>query len=536
LNDQENVELSYTNKNLFLFASYNHLSGKQDWNPKIFFTVYEDTLWQQSVDLPQINPDNDQQLTAGLDWAITQKQAIGGQYQGTAGNKQVNFSGTEDVWANGTAFDKICSRVNSKNKSGQHIVNTFYIGNYTENFNLRLDMDYLNRHNKTNQKINEFSNVENRNVTISGLSDYHLFAAKLTMEYHLKDSSRLEFGGEYNQINGSGFLINPEQYIENNTYTNEEKKAAGFVIYSHLSGKLHFQAGIRYEFVDTKFTEDSTKQVKTDGKQARFYPNLSISQAVGKTQMGLSFSRKIKRPSFSLLYQNNDYTNRLLTQKKNPYLLNEDIYSLDYYLKQAIFDFTLGYIYKKNPIAFTVENVKENTAQSLMTYINYPDYHEFNALLTANFNYKAGQSQINAGLRKPFFNVNYRGETLYRNRTSFSFDIFNDIILPKEYIISVHLLYQGKLNYYVAEYAEYKTLELGLRKTFLNDKLSVHLQADDVFKWLKDIKTIKINTVSYVQNMELETRFLTLTISYRFNNPKKIYRGKNASEDDIKRL
>jgi hypothetical protein len=488
------------------------------------------------VDLPQIYPDNDEQMTAGMDWTINQKQAVGGQYQGTFSNKQVNFTGVEDVWANGTAFDKISSVINSKNKSYQHLINAFFIGNYSEKFNIRLDMDYLNRHNKTNQEVAESSATENRNVTISGLSDYNLYAGKLTMEYHLKENSNLEFGGEYSQIDGSGFLINPEQYFESTVYTNKEKKAAGFVNYSRLFGKWNFQAGIRYESVYTKFTEDSIKQVKADLTSMGFYPNLSISQEVGKIQMGLTLSRKIKRPSFSLLYHNNDYTNRLLTQKRNPHLLNEDIYLFDYYLKYKVFDFTLGYIYKKDPIAFNIESVKDNPSQSVTTYVNYPHYHEFNALLNANFNYKIWRSRINAGVRQPFFKMNYKGEALYRNRTSFSLDFFNDIIFPKEYIFSIHLVYQGKLNYYVAEYEGYKSVEVGLRKSFFDNKLSVNLQADDVFKWLKDTKIIEINTISYIQKMELETRFLTLTISYHFNNYKKKYRGENAASDDIKRL
>jgi hypothetical protein len=52
-----------------------------------------------------------------------------------------------------------------------------------------------------------------------------------------------------------------------------------------------------------------------------------------------------------------------------------------------------------------------------------------------------------------------------------------------------------------------------------------------------DKMTAKINNISYIKETERESRYVTWSISYRFNNnPKKKYRGENAAVDDIERL
>jgi hypothetical protein len=386
----------------------------------------------------------------------------------------------------------------------------------------------------SHQQVKESSDIENREVTLKTQSGFNLYAGKLTAVYHWGENSQLEAGGEHNRIEGDGRSINPEQYFRSSFYTNSEEKTAGFINYNQVFGKLNFQLGIRYESVRSKATEDSTRQVKTNRKYHGFYPSLSLSQTVGNTQMGLELSRKTKRPDFSVLNSSDLYINRFLLEKGNPYLQNEDIYQVDYHLSYTIFDFSAGYVYKKNAIEFTLENL---SSQTLFTYINYPKYQELNALFTAHPEWKIWKPRITAGLHQPFFSVDYLGEKRKRNRTSLLLQFYNEIVFPKEYILSVNFDYLGKSNNYVMERKALKSLNLGIRKSFFDKKLSFNLQAYDVFKWISRETIAEINNVSYVKKTDqLESRYLTLTIGYHFNNYKKKYRGENAAREDIERL
>jgi hypothetical protein len=89
----------------------------------------------------------------------------------------------------------------------------------------------------------------------------------------------------------------------------------------------------------------------------------------------------------------------------------------------------------------------------------------------------------------------------------------------------------------MVEQGGYKTLELGLRKSFFDKKLSLNLQAYDVFNWVREKITLETNNISYIKKTDiLESRYITLTINYRFHNYKKKYRGGDAAGDDKQRL
>lgn len=217
-------------------------------------------------------------------------------------------------------------------------------------------------------------------------------------------------------------------------------------------------------------------------------------------------------------------------------LTNEDIYQVESYLRYKIFDFNLGYVYKKNPVGMNMGSHYLNSNQTTMTYINYTKYQEINLLFVSNLKYKTIRSQINLGLQQPFFRVNCQGIKRDRNRMLFLYEMNNDIVFPKDYIFSLNFVYQGKNNEYAIEKGEYKSLDVSLRKSFLANKLSVNLQVLDVFEWIKDRTVIETNHVAYAQRSKYETRFLILTLNYRFNNYQNKYRGKNVANEDIKRL
>jgi hypothetical protein len=534
--DEELARLSYNRDKFSLFTTVGHLSSAADRHLIATFTIRDDALWKQILNESQTYSQGGIQASIGAEWAITPGQIAGGQYQGIFSDNPMTACGMEDVWRNETVFDKISMATDLHDQARKHLFNAFYRGNYTDKTALQVDIDYLKRDSKINQQINEQSPLENRDVNVHSQSNFNLFAGKLAMEYQFGENSNMESGGEYTQIEGSGFLTNPEQYITDNIYSNSEKKTGVFVNYSQLFGKLNLQIGTRYEFVSIKSTEDSTKQVKTRSTYQGFYPNLSLSGAVGKTQMGLTFAHKVKRPSFAQL-NDNYYSNRFLIQKGNPYLKSENIYQLDYLLSYKTFNFILGYVYKKDPIAFSMESMNSQQHQTVMTSVNYPEYREINLQLATHFNYKILQSQLSAGIKQPSSPIDYPEEKQTRNLLSLSFSCLNDITFPGEYIFSLNFDYQGKSNYCAEESGEYKSLDLGLRKSFWNKTLALNLQVYDIFGWSEaDNMTLKINNITYIQQAKSETRYLLFTINYRFNNYEKKYRGKNVAPEDMERL
>jgi hypothetical protein len=536
--NSEFARLIYNIENISFFSSYNHFSSTEDWNPIIHSTIYGDTIWHQFLDAPQVYYDQNHHLSTGVEWSISPQHLLGGEYQGLFVNNKHNSSGYERIIANDEFFDQILVNSYLKNKTRKNLFNVFYSGNFFKKIDTQINIDYIDRFRQTNQQTEESSSLENRQLSILSESKYRLFAGKLTFNYKEGKALDIKWGGEYNQISGSGFLSNPERYLENTLYTQAEKKIAYFFDYSGQFGKFHLQSGIRFERASAFFTKDSIQQKVVNVIYNNFFPNLSLFHDIGNTQMGLSFSRKIKRPPLEQLSNNNYYVNRFIMQKGNPYLQPEDIYQLDYNLKYKIINFRIEYAYRKNPVVPNSEINEDNSFSGIIfNNINYSKYQELNTLFNMNYSKKIWQSQLTIGITQPFFTAHFKNENIIYNKISGFLTLYNNITLPHEYLISVNFNYKGKNIYYTCIIDEYKSLDLGLRKSFFNKKLSFNLNLTDAFKWINAYgEKIETNQISRIHRNVPETRFLSLTISYNFNNLIKEYRGKNATEDDIKRI
>ncbi len=538
LSNTENIDLSYVHNNLNVFASYSHTRQKNNTDEDEVYTIHADTIWKQTMHSPYTFRVSANIVTTGFDWSITEKHAIGVQYQGKFASTKSKSNGTEEtqVLADGVIYDDITSMPSIKDKPYQHFVNAFYIGRYSDAFNIQFDFDMVKNHTETLQNTNEVSSTTgNRIIETNSQSDFDLYAGKLIANYNSKQIGNFEFGGEYNQIDGSGFFYT-EGYTNNNIYTNKEKKAAVFISYKQTFDHLDLKAGIRYEYVDELSTEDSIGTITVNRKYNDFYPSISLSWKTGKTQMSLNANRRTKRPSFTELNNNNVYINSYLTQKGNPYLQKEDIYEINYRMMYKFFNLSLAYTYINNPISFSIESSGRSSAKSIFSFINYSKYQNINALASINYKFVFWQPQLTAGIIQPFFVADYNGKKIKRNKTDFSVGFYNDFIMPHDYIFSLNFNYQSDYESYIYQWGGYNRLNMGLRKSFFNKSFMVNLQAQDIFNWVKEKNVKRFDIYHFDQNKKRETQYITLTLRYLFNNYGKKYRGKNAASDDINRL
>ncbi|OUO53920.1 hypothetical protein B5F77_04795 [Parabacteroides sp. An277] len=80
-------------------------------------------------------------------------------------------------------------------------------------------------------------------------------------------------------------------------------------------------------------------------------------------------------------------------------------------------------------------------------------------------------------------------------------------------------------------------LNLTLRKDFFDKKLSVSLDAYDIFRTTKYKERMLTGNVAYTQTEDYNMWNYSISLIYRFNQKiKSKYRGKSTVEDDVNRL
>jgi len=537
--DNENINISYTKNNLDLFASYYHQYRKSTVKKESsdIQLLQTDTIWKYNIQNPfYSSSENMHQASSGFDWSITDKHSIGGQYQFNIAlfndpSDKINAS----TFLNDILYDELHSQTSTNEKRRQHLLNAFYNGDFNENYSLRFDFDYLNNYNDRKQLTNETSNLENRIVHTFSQIDYDLYAGKLTNSYQTT-VGLFEFGGEYNYITGNGSLLNPEGYAGNDIFSNQEQKAALFVSYSQSFKDAKLEAGLRYEFTQEKFTEDSVKTLIISKKYSDIYPNISISKSVKNVDLNFSFNKRTRRPSFMELNGSTTYVNRFVFQKGDPYLKKTDIYDAEIRAMYKMFHLNMGYSYEKNPVYLYFGEQQENSNAVLSTYTNYPKYQQLN--FTINFSKKVAfwQPNYTVNIAKPYFSANYNGNNINYNQANYIIKVYNDFVLPSSFIFSCNFSYYNDYYYYLSKIKGNKRLDLGLRKSLFNNRLRLNLDGFDIFNWVVAGNKMEINNLQFDRNLKLETRYVQLSITYLFNNYKKKYRGSSAAPDDLNRF
>ena len=537
LGDNENISISYTKDKLNLFTTYNHNYRKQAIIENHYYTLKNTNgIWQHTTSLPNYcYSSNSQQFNVGFDFSISDKQAIGGQYQFYNSNHKNTIPINTSTDLNGALYEISQSISETKGKDNHHLVNAFYNLSFNDKYSLRFDFDYLKNYDDQDQHVNEtVNNSETSIINIVNQANYDLWAGKLINGYQ-SDIGLIEFGGEYNYIAGSGF-VDTDDVFDNNDFINKEQKAAGFISYSHKIAEFNLTAGLRYEFTSEQFTQGETKTAIIDRTYSDYYPNISLSTKLKSVDLNLAFNKRTKRPNFDQLNGNVLYINRFTFQKGNPYLNKTNIYDVNFQATIKPFYLNVGYTYSKNPISYFFTEQETNMNAILSTSVNFPKFEELNATLNWNSKIVFWQPNYTTGICKPFFSAIYDGQEIMYNRADYFFKIYNDFTMLEGFVLSCNFLYQSDGVQYYTQGKSYKCLDLGVRKSFFNNSLRLNLTVYDIFDWMKEEATVQINNLRWNINKKHETRYATLSISYMFNNYKKKYRGSSAAGDDLNRF
>ena len=530
----ENLNISYSSDKLSVYTTYFHMYGKMKTDENNRITVAADSIWMHDLESPYKFRNNIHQISTGLDWNLTDKHVIGGQYQSYF-QLSNNHSDTKMVSSLNNKFyeDYIASSF-IKEKSYRHLVNTFYRGSYNQSFSLLFDFDFIKNHNERNQNTMEHAITESRNVNLLSESDYDLYAGKVVNSYK-SDIGLMELGGEYNRIGGKGFILNKEGYTRNNIYTTLERKGAAFINYSGELKNINFSVGLRYEYASEKSTKDSIRMVNTNKTYSTFYPSLSLSKKINNLQLSLNSTKRVQRPNFSDLNGNTVYLNRYVLQTGNPYLKKVDIYDINMVGVYKMFYMNIGYTYEKNPISFYYRQ-QDNTEPILLSISNFPKYQELNAIISFKHTIGFWQPNYTISIRKPFFTVDYLSHKEKYNSEDFSIRSYNDFALPYNFTLSLNFNYQTNYYHYLMKRKHNESIDLGIRKSLMNNQLRLNLEVRDIFNWMSEKNIVKVNNIHFNQSKNRESQYIMLSLVYQINNYSKRYRGGNAAKEDIKRL
>ena len=532
----EQANLKYRTGGLELFTNLNYYGGKFYSMENMKMETQGATSWLQNIESINRMRNNEFFGKFGFSWMINEHHSVGAYYMNGVGLQKPHSDYSSISYADGKLDDEVSTVKEVRSHAvPKHHANIYYNGEVGK-LGIDFNMDYMWRKKRETSEQSETNMNQQKNVVAStSIGHSRMFAEKLVLSYPLW-KGQFEVGNEYTASQVlNDFNINMETIGNSNTKS-DEKNMAGFFSIGQQFGKIAVEAGLRYEHVNFRYTEDG--QLKEDKSKTynNIFPSLSISTEIGKTQWALSYTSKMQRPSYDDLDGTVTYVNRLLLGSGNPYLSPIKIHSVELMGAWKHFFAKVSYDYKKDAVINVSKPYGEDGEIKLLTMENTPKIQELQAFLGAQFQIGIWQPKVNVGIIKQWLTGEYLGE-----RKSFSnplgvVQFQNAIHLPGDIWMNIDMEWNSGGNKENMKLSSSSSFNAKLYKAFCKNRFSMTLEGNDIFnKSNRDIQFYNKDVTLWQSNTS-DSRSLLLTLQYNFNTSKNRYKGKGAGNEELNRF
>lgn len=535
----------YKNDWLNAYASYNY-NSRYDYKEDIGnITYYEpngnvDSYWDNifkkdsrtishslntNLDFT-LNENNSLSLSANLLFTPKSDSEIIGKTEIFNPQRQLDSLYTTDSDVNSNQDNLLFNATYSSNlndKGANLSVQANYI-NYKNDQFQDLTTTFLNSEEVAYDR-NNFSTVSFQDTEILAAQvDLTTSIAGLPFETGLKASrilsdSGLDFFNVDNTIDYSvGFLSDAFKYDEN-IY-------AGYVSLSKDWDKWAVKAGLRGEYTDALGTSSNVGALN-DQQYFELFPTFFLLHSPSEDHSySLNYSRRISRPAFQSLNSFRYFLNENNFQEGNPQLqpgITNKI-TLNYTYKSKL-SFDLYWEGTNN--AITILPFQNNEFKFLRSVNSNLDYDQQYSLDVSYYSYVNDWWYFSGlasfyNLKSDFYALESGNQKVTNEVTSAFVNIFNQFTLSKDrtFTMDVSGMYLPDFIAGSYDFDPQYSLNIGLRKSFLNGRLIATVNADDIFN------TNNIPLVSKYLNQnnsffaKPESRKVRFSLRYKFGNFK----------------
>ncbi|UKB84458.1 TonB-dependent receptor [Chryseobacterium sp. MEBOG06] len=407
-----------------------------------------------------------------------------------------------------------------------------FLGNYLSVVNKQKD-DFINRDQPTNDLLSYWkSDLFNKINIYSTQIDVSQKIGNADIEAGIKYSdSDTNNNIRYDTLSvGDQFTFDRTR---SNVFSYQEKITAGYLAYRQKFGKIHINAGLRFEntnSISNAVTIDSIVSVN----YLKWLPSLSLNYTFNKSsELSLSYSRRITRPGFSQLNPFRVYYSPLNYWIGNPYLLPSFTTQIKatYRYKNWITNFTVG---KEKDVMtrYPMYNPETNVLEYLGTNLPYRNF----AALETSFPVRIMKwwnltSQITG-----YYNYEFRpylNEVFALNIYNYEVRINQVFSLPKGYTVNLFANYESKTGNSLYIIKPRYSIDLSIQKSWFDNQLNTKIGYNNLLD-------------SYDQKLEFrhkkimdnrlthwwDSSRLVISVSYNFGSAKYQVKETQKTEEE----
>ncbi len=432
--------------------------------------------------------------------------------------------------------DELRSDGYNHRRNRQHLLSAYYAG-ILGSWQLTANFDAMWQINTGSaNEIETSASHAQRIFSTDNDVNNRLLAGNVTATHYVLQGE-LRLGTEVSDILRRNLYLSDVDFIADNDTKIRETTTALFAELSQTFGIVSVTAGLRWEYTDSRYYIGDEKKEAQSRCYHNLAPGASISLPLVNVSTNLSYTRKTSRPAFEQLSSAVRYLDRYSYESGNPGLkpIYRDYVSLSSSWRDVVVELT--YCSTKNYFMWQTSPYPGHPGVTLLRMENMPRYNTFEAF--ANYSpcfFSIWRPSFMAGIIAQDFNLNHNGAEMKMNKPLGIFRFNNAIHLPGDTWLNIDFSAQtsgdGDNVYMKSRW----TCDLGLYKTFSNEKWSVKLQLSDVFSSHRQQITLYDAISTQRVNKQYDTRDLSLTIRYNFNTAGSRYKGHGAANADKSRF
>ena len=526
----EELNMNYRTGGLDIFgmAEYENRRSRQTNDSRQ--DTYLQSHYQQSSLMHYYNKNQMLAGKLGFNYMLNDKHSIGMTYTVTSRPNSQTSDYFTTMFIDKQTDDQIKGRGKVDGDDIQHIISGYYAGQ-TGKWSLDANADVLfQKQNSDSQTFEDATQGDDRTVTTRNDVKNRLYAAKFVAGHPLWKGN-IEIGAEGSYVHRTDVFGNVERIIDASDTKIEENSTAAFVQLMQRLNKLTLIAGLRYEYLDSRYYEGGVKMGDESRTYSDLFPSLMLMYPLKNVRARLSYSRNINRPAFSQLSGNVKYINRYTYESGNPYLKPSyrDNFSLalNYKWLTGMIDYARVHDY----IITSYSSYKGDPTIALLRKDNAPGYDNLSLMVSVAPAFGKYHPQLMVATQMQNLEVQYRGETKKMNSPMTIVRFNNAVNLPFDSWLNADFSWRSAGDTENIHLAQSWQFDISLYKAFWNDRLTVKLACTDLFASIRQKATIYSDIREIYLDKRLDTRNLELTVRYNFNPAKSKYRGQGAGND-----
>tara|TARA_R110000744_G_scaffold9421_5_gene30171 strand:- start:5826 stop:8270 length:2445 start_codon:yes stop_codon:yes gene_type:complete len=558
-NTNGGVALNHRNDRLNIFTNYDY-SDSED-----FSTLEVDRSTSFSEQPTFFNSSSFERFRFkthtfkfGTDVNLSPKSTLGFIINGNFRDGDTRVLGTTEISAQRGMVDSTVVGRNTGKFSTKYMT-------YNLNYSIKLDTtgtdlafsyDYSN--SRKNDSFN-FSNRfldENRNEyrpmdSFRNLTpqDADIYVGKVDFAHPFNETSKLEAGLKYSSVETDNILQFDILQV-NGSYLNDDRRSNQFIYSEEISaayanyntqlGSYSIQAGLRAE--RTASTGNSVTDANVvDRTYTDLFPTLFVQKKINDSNtISASYGRRIDRPNYTSLnpfvYFIDQYTFRF----GNPFLKPQytNTYNIGYLLKNK-YKFDLSYSNTKDAIAFILLTDEETQSIS-QTDANLNGFNSYSLNVNAPIKVTNWWNTYNnlAMYYSQYKSDEIEGAPLQLEKLAWQLNTNHTFTIDDQSSAELSANYVSPNVYGVFNLKSYYGLDLGVSRTFFDNKMSVKFAVNDIFYTRGKRTTFStLANSSYDIDTNYDSRVFRLSVSYKFGNIKlKSTDKRGGAEEEKNRL